>query len=499
MHQQSKTEFHKPSLLMAVLPILLTIVLVMIQLFVYQDGSPHIPLAIGALITSVFGYFRGYAWKDMQEGMLNVIHTALPAIFILYVIGMIIGTWIAAGTVPYMVYYGLQVLSPGYFLAAACIICSVVSLCTGTSWGTTGTMGLALMGIGEGLGVPAHMTAGAVVSGAFFGDKMSPLSDTTNFAPAVVGTDLYTHIKNMMPVTVPAMLIALVAYTYVGFDFAGGEINQEALNVIVVTLQQEFSLGVWLLIPAVAVMYLALSKKPALPGLFAGAVLGGIAAMLFQGDSLHDVFNTMLNGYRSDTGVAAVDSLLSKGGLMSMNWSVTLIIAALAFGGVLEKTRCLETILETILKFATSNTRLLLSSLASALGVHIATGENYLAQSLPGRMFAPAYRGRGLHVSNLSRTMEDAGTLSAPLIPWSSGAVFVAATLGVATLSYLPWAIACWASLLIDVVWAVTGWFVPKATEDDIDLWAEQEADVLVGDELMTGSEYRNDIQTSSV
>ncbi|WP_368186225.1 Na+/H+ antiporter NhaC [Aestuariibius sp. HNIBRBA575] len=479
----------KPSFMMALLPLLLAVILVAMQVFYYGDVSPHVPLALGVVITAAFGWYRGYRWKEMQDGMFNVIHVALPAIFILYTIGMIIGTWIHAGTVPLMIYWGLQVLDPGYFLFAACVICSIVSVATGTSWGTTGTMGLALIGIGEGLGVPMHMTAGAVVSGAFFGDKMSPLSDTTNFSPAVVGSNLFTHIRNMLPVTVPAMILALGAYLYFGMRFADGNIDQAKLDATVNTLQGEFNLNFLVLLPAVVVTFLAVTKKPALPGLFSGVLVGGLCAMVFQGAGLHDIYNTVLNGYSSDTGVAEVDSLLSKGGIMSMNWTVTLILIALAFGGLLEATRCLETILDTILSFAKTQASLLLSALASVFGIQVVTGDVFLAMALPGRMFAPAFRGKGIHTTALSRSMEDAGTLSAPLIPWSAGGVFVAGTLGVATLAYLPWAIACWASLLIDIAYAITGAFIPKATEEDFAEWQERDDAVLIDGEMLPSSQ----------
>ncbi|MFY0596604.1 MAG: Na+/H+ antiporter NhaC [Cognatishimia sp.] len=482
-------QIEKPTLLFALVPLLLTIALVAVQVFYFGDVSPHVPLIIGVLLTAAFGWRRGYRWKDMQDGMFNVIHVALPAIFILYTIGMIIGAWIQAGTVPVMIYYGLLILDPGYFLFAACIICSIVSVATGTSWGTTGTMGLALIGIGEGLGVPMNMTAGAVVSGAFFGDKMSPLSDTTNFSPAVVGSNLFTHIRNMMPVTIPAMLLALAAYLYFGISFADGNIDQAKLDLTVNTLQSEFNLNALVLLPAVVVTFLAIKKMPALPGLFSGVIVGALCAIFIQGAGVHEIFNTILNGYKSETGISEVDSLLSKGGIMSMNWTVTLILIALAFGGLLEATRCLETILDSILKFARTQARLLLSSLASVFGIHIATGDVFLAMALPGRMFAPAFRGKGIHTTALSRTMEDAGTLTAPLIPWSAGGVFVASTLGVATLTYLPWAIACWASLLIDITYAITGLFIPKATEEDVAEWQDRDETVLIDGVMVPGSQ----------
>ena len=485
---EARPTIEKPSLGLAILPLALTIAMVAYQIFVVGDVSPHMQLACGAAATAVLGWYRGYRWKEMQDAMFDVIHVALPAIFILYTIGMIISTWIAAGTVPLLIYYGLQVLSPGYFLVAACIICAFVSVATGTSWGTVGTMGLALVGIGEGLGIPMAMSAGAVISGAYFGDKMSPLSDSTNFAPAVVGTDLFTHIRNMVPVTVPAMLIALGVYAWVGLDFAEGEIDQAAIGQTVSTIADTFVLNPLVLIPALVVMILALRKMPALPGLFAGVVAGAIAAAIFQGASLAEVWSVALYGYKADTGLETVDTLLSKGGVMSMNWTVTLILVALAFGGLLEGTRCLETILQAVLHFARTRAQMMLASLFSVLGLHVSTGDIFLSMALPGRMFAPAFRGKRIHTSVLSRTMEDAGTLMSPLIPWSGGGVFVASTLGVATLAYAPWAIACWVSILIDIVYAVTGAFVPEASDDDVEQWQERDELVLIDGTMVPAS-----------
>ncbi|WMC09844.1 Na+/H+ antiporter NhaC [Oceanimonas pelagia] len=487
-------KIEKPSLFFALAPIVLTIILVAMQVFYYDDVSPHIPLAIGVVITALFGWYRGYKWKDMQEGMFNVIHVGLPAIFIIYIIGMIIGVWIQSGTVPLMIYYGLQVLDPSLFLFSACLLCSVVSVTTGTSWGTTGTMGLALIGIGEGLGVPSYMTAGAVVSGAFFGDKISPLSDTTNLSPAVVGSDLFTHIKNMIPVTLPAMVIALGVYLYVGMSFGDGVIEQTKLDITMQSLESQFSLSPLLLIPAIIVTILAVMKMPAIPGLFTGVIIGAACAMIFQGVTVHEVFNAMLNGYKSNTGVAEVDSLLSKGGVMSMNWTITLILIAFSFGGILESTRCLETILDRIMQFAKTQAKTMLSGLASVFGVHVVTGDVFIAMALPGRMLAPAFRGKGIHVTALSRSMEDAGTLTAPLIPWSSGAVFVTGALGVATLDYLPWAIACWCSLFIDVIYSVTGMFIPKATEEDYLQWQERDEAILIDGVLTSGSQINKSV-----
>ncbi|MFC3286128.1 Na+/H+ antiporter NhaC [Litchfieldella rifensis] len=464
----------KPSLLMAILPIALTIVLLMLQLFVFDDFTPHIPLVLGIMIVGALGWWQGYRWSHMEAGLYKVVSVGLPSMAILMTVGMIIGVWILSGTVPLLIYYGLAILSPGIFLFATCLICAIISLATGTSWGTVGTVGLALIGIGEGLGIPLHLTAGAVVSGAFFGDKMSPLSDTTNLAPAVCGTDLWSHIRGMIATTGPAMLVALALYAWIGTGYAtDAALHSESVAQINATLQETFALSVWLLIPPLVVVILAVRRFPALPSIFSGVLLGGILAVVVQGVSVHDVFNAMQSGYTSDTGIEAVDRLLSKGGIQSMTWVITLVLIALGFGGMLERTRCLEVVLESILKIAKSRFGLVAASTGSAIGTNVVTGDVYLSVALPGRMFAPAYRGRGLSVTNLSRSVEDGGTLVSPLIPWNVGGAFVAGTLGVDTLAYAPVAFACWMSLLFGLLWAATGWFVPKASDEERQRWKD--------------------------
>ena len=298
------SEKNLPSLGLALLPVVLTLGLLALQLFYYGDFTPHIPLVIGLAITSLLGVLRGQKWMDVREGVFHVIHVSMPSVAVLIVVGMIIGTWIASGTVPTLIYYGLTILNPSIFLAAAMILCAVVSLSLGTSWGTIGTVGLALMGIGAGFGVPVYWTAGAVVSGSFFGDKISPLSDTTNLAPAVTGTTVFDHIQNMLPTTVPAMLIALVIYLIAGFALIDSEGSSfDAITAITTELQSQFSIGLVPLLPAVVVIGLALTKNPPLPSLFAGVLAGAAVAIFWQGYGLHDVFAFAQSGYSIDTGI----------------------------------------------------------------------------------------------------------------------------------------------------------------------------------------------------
>ncbi|PWK53895.1 Na+/H+ antiporter NhaC [Pleionea mediterranea] len=469
----------KPSLLVALIPVVLTLIILGVQIFYFGVFEPHIPLAIGLAITSIVGIKLGLKWKDIEEGIFHVIHVALPSVSVLITVGMIIGVWIASGTVPSIIYYGLKVLSPEWFLAAGMIICAVVSVSLGTSWGTVGTVGLALMGIGEGFDIPMYWTAGAVVSGAFFGDKISPLSDTTNLAPAVTGTNVFDHIKNMMPTTVPAMLIALMIYIFVGFMVIDVEsVSFEKINGITSALNENFYISGWVLLPALVVMALAMKKYPPIPSLFAGVVVGGLTAMIAQGQGLSDVFNFANNGYAIETGISEIDSLLNRGGIQSMMWTISLILIALGFGGALEKTGCLQSIISAIKSKVHSFAGTQTAAIGTAFSTNLVAGDPYLSIALPGRMYAPVYRGMGYSTLNLSRGVEEGGTLMSPLIPWNAGGAYVisALGLGVATgnienLLYIPLAFACWLAPVIGVFYAVTGFFSPKASEEEIKQW----------------------------
>lgn len=466
---------HKPSFWLACLPIALTFAVLGVQLFYFKNFTPHIPLAIGVAVTALIGWLRGYRWHDMEDGIMHVVRLGLQSVGILIIVGMIIGIWIASGTVPYLIKLGLSLISPELFLAASVLICAVVSVSLGTSWGTTGTVGLALMGIGNGFDIPMYWTAGAVVSGAFFGDKMSPLSDTTNLAPAVTGVDLFAHIRNMLPTTIPAMLIALVIYLVAGFNLIGDQqVDFARINTIIGGLDQHFELSWTLLLPLVVTIGLALKKMPALPTLFAGALLGLATAMLSQGVGLQQAFEFMFSGYQIDTGVREIDSLLNRGGIQSMTWVITLMLVALAFGGVLERTGCLEVIVEKILSRSNSFGAMQSSAIATSAMTNVIGGDPYLSIALPGRMFAPAYKAKGYSALNLSRATEEGGTLISPLIPWNAGGAVVITALGLGiaegntiNLLYIPLAFACWMSPLIGMAYGYLGWFSPRLSAEE--------------------------------
>jgi len=487
----------KPSLALALTPVVLTLVAIAVQIFYFGDFTPHIPLAVGLAITSLVGVKLGLKWKRIEEGVFHVIHVSLPSVSVLICVGMIIGVWIASGTVPSLIYYGLTLISPAYFLAAAMILCSIVSVSLGTSWGTVGTIGLALMGIGAGFDIPMYWTAGAVVSGAFFGDKVSPLSDTTNLAPAVTGTDVFSHIKNLLPTTIPSMLIALGIYLFAGFSMIDDQTASfDRINTITAALDESFLISPWLLLPAVLVIILAVKRMPPIPSLFAGVLAGGATAMIVQGVGLHEVVSFANYGYSIETGVEAMDSLLNRGGIQSMMWTISLILIALGFGGALEKTRCLETIIQAIMSKVTSFKGVQTSAMLTSFSTNLVAGDPYLSIALPGRMYAPTYRGLGYSTLNLSRAIEEGGTLMSPLVPWNAGGAFVISVLGlgiadgnVENLLYIPLAFACWISPIIGITYAQLGMFSPKATDEERAMWQEQNEAIATRSDLGAAAE----------
>jgi NhaC family Na+:H+ antiporter len=399
--------------------------------------------------------------------MVHGITLAMGAILILMVVGTMIGTWITGGIVPSMIYYGLKVLSPGIFLVATLIICSIVSLGTGSSWSTAGTVGVALVGVGQGLGVPVAMVAGAIISGAYFGDKMSPLSDTTNLAPAVAGTDLFSHIRHMVYTTGPGYIIAIILYGLLGTRFSGGGMRAENIEVILSTIKSSFFIHPILLLPPLLVIVMVVKKIPPLPALLGGTALGGIFALVAQSKPLAEVIQAAQSGYVSQSGVKMVDDLLTRGGLESMMSTVALIICALSFGGIMEKTGMLEVLARALLKRVKRTGSLVATTIFSCIGLNAIASDQYIAIVVPGRMYKNAFDERGLHPKNLSRCLEDSGTLTSPLIPWNSCGAFMGATLGVNPLLYLPYAFLNLSNPLVSLFYGYTGITMEKVKESD--------------------------------
>lgn len=427
----------KPKLWEAILSFLFLIVVMAVGIAVY-GSDPHVPMLFGTAFVALVALWIGFSWKQIEEGMFNGICAALQAVVILCVIGVLIGVWLLGGVVPTMIYYGLLVMSPSIFLVAALIICSVTSLATGTSWGTAGTIGIALIGVASGLGIPLPIAAGAVISGAYFGDKMSPLSDTTNLAPAMAGTDVFTHAKYMIKPNGIAYVIVLIIYLIIGFSYRGSS-GLDEIEIIKAGLRDSFIINPLFLIPPAVVILSIAFKMPAIPGIFIGVVLGMFCAFA-QGANLGDIFGAGMDGFVSSTGVESIDKLLSTGGLMGMMFSVSLTILAMMFGGIMEKTGQLEVIVSRLVSHVKSTTGLVALTIGTTIVSNATMPEQYISIVVPGRMYAGTYRERGLHPKMLSNALESGGTLSSPLIPWNTCGVFLTATLGVSTFDYAPYA-----------------------------------------------------------
>ncbi len=450
----------------AIVSLVSLVIGIMLSIVVYGT-DPHSPMLLGVLVAGVIGYRAGYAWEVIQDGMLQGIANSLQAIVILLIIGILIGVWILSGVVPTLLYYGLKLLSPEIFLPATLLISAITSLATGTSWGTTGTIGVALMGIGAGLGFPLPIVAGAVLSGAYFGDKMSPLSDTTNLAPAMAGTDIYTHIRHMTYTSGVAFGLTLVIEIVLSLFYGGGEENLAAVQEILAVLDRDFTVGPWHVIPAILVIVCAYRKYPAIPGLVAGILSAVVLGLIFESVSYPELLESSYAGYASNTGNEAVDSLLTKGGFTSMLYAVSIVICAMMFGGIMEQTNQLKVIVDRILRMAKSTASLITSTVLTCLGANLVLCDQYMAIVMGGRMYAQAYRDRGLHAKNLSRAVEDSATVTANLVPWNSGGAYQAATLGVATLAYLPFNFFCWLSPLVTLFFGWTGWTIALADESE--------------------------------
>ena len=448
-------EKRDPYLWEALISILGLVIFISLAILRYESDA-HVPILLGVLVAAVIGLRAGYTWKDIETGMLNGITNSLQAIVILAIIGILIGVWILSGVVPTLLYYGLKILHPKIFLPAALIICSITSLATGTSWGTTGTIGIALIGIGGGLGFPLPLVAGAVLSGAYFGDKMSPLSDTTNMAPAMVGTDLYTHIKHMSFTTGASYGITLVIEFIIGIFYSGGQANLESVNQILTGIDAQFSVNPLLLLPPLIVMVLAFRKIPAVPGIVIGILAAAILGVIFQRNTFGDLLSAAYGGYASNSGVEAVDNLLTKGGFESMMYTVSLVICAMMYGGIMEKTNQLRVVVSVILKKAQSAGSLITATILTAIGSNMILCDQYMAIVMTGKMYAQSYKDQGLHPKNLSRAIEDSATVTANLVPWNSGGAYQAATLGVPTIAYLPFNFFCWLTPIVSMLY---GWF----------------------------------------
>lgn len=441
----------------AFIPIIALILLLGTNVYLFGDdtlsGSNQLALILAAMVGALVSIRIGIGWDELEGGIVKSISSAMPAILILLMIGALAGTWMISGIVPAMIYYGLQILNPTIFLFAACIVCAIVSLATGSSWSTVATVGIALLGIGKALGLHEGWVAGAVISGAYFGDKMSPLSDTTNLAPAMAGTDLITHIKYMALTTIPSFSIALLIYLGMGFA-SSGEASFTDIEPVLAALDSSFNISPWLFLVPAAVILMIVKRIPAMPALLIGALLGGVFALIFQpqiinqisgieGDTLKSSYVAIAKALYTDVSVTTensmVNDLLSTSGMAGMLNTIWLILCAMVFGGVMEAGGLLTRITQAVISLAHSTGALIASTTGTCIFFNVTASDQYLAIVVPGRMYAETYKERGLKPENLSRTLEDSGTVTSVLVPWNTCGATQASVLGVATLAYAPY------------------------------------------------------------
>lgn len=475
------SEPRQASLLESLIPIMSLIFMLGFSVFFFESdsssGPNQIALIIAAAIGSMVAIKIGHTWSNILESMVASISTAMGALLIFLCVGALIGTWLISGTVPTLIFYGLELLNPKIFYPAACLICAVAALATGSSWTVAGTLGVALIAVSIGLNLSPAIAAGAIISGAYFGDKMSPLSDTTNLAPAVTGTDLFAHIKHMAWTTTPSFLMALVIFMILGFG-VDSDIEDSTIILLTETLDATFNITLLALLPLLVVFLMAIRKVPALPTILFGAILGGVMAFFLQPEAviifadsndlpptlslIKGIWLALATGYTSATGIPEIDSLLSRGGMQSMLNTMWLVISAMSFSAVLEHAGMLKTIISSSLKAAKSTGSLISTVILSCISINIVCADQYISIVLAGKMFKAEFKKRNLDPKNLSRVIEDSGTLTAPLVPWNTCGAYMAATLGVPTFTYLPYVFFNLINPVISMIYGFTGFTIEK-------------------------------------
>lgn len=448
----------KPSLLDALIPVIVLIGMLAGTVYVFgldSFGPNQVAMIMAAAVAAMIGIKNGHRWADIERGMIETISLSMQSILILLMVGSLIGSWILAGTVPSMIYYGVQLMSPDYFYLSACVVCALLGFSIGSSWTVAGTLGIGLMGIAAALNLSLPISAGAIISGAYFGDKLSPLSETTNLAAAVTSNNLFEHIQHMLWTTVPGFAITLILFFILGIG-SGSNVVISEIVALQEAMQQTFTINLFMLLPMILLLVMAVKKLPALSTLICGTVVGCLFAIVFQWDAVialaddqslapaaaafKGLFTSMYQGYTSITGNEAMDTLLSKGGMANMLTTIGLVINAMAFGGAMAKTGLLERLVEAALSRVKTAGGLISATVGTCFGTNILAADQYLAVVIPGQMFVKSYEQRELKTINLSRTLEDSGTLTSALVPWNTCGAYMSATLGVSTFLYAPFA-----------------------------------------------------------
>jgi NhaC family Na+:H+ antiporter len=459
------------SLTLALTPLLLLVILLGINVFYFGDasldGSNQFILLIGGFLAALVGFYQKVSYEDMMDAVSNNLKSTSGSLLILLMVGALSGSWLISGIIPSMIFYGIKILNPTVFLAASVVICALISIATGSSWTTSATVGIALIGVGNAMGVPVGMTAGAIISGAYFGDKMSPLSDTTNLAPVMAGGELFIHIRYMTYTTIPSILITLIVFIVLSLGLeVNGAVETASLNA---AIQERFFISPILFIVPVLVVLMIVKKTPPLIALLAGTLLGGVVALIFQPSLVASItganslnfengYKGMLTAFTTDVSIStsneALNDLFNSGGMAGMLGTIWLIVCAMVFGGVMEAIGALNRITQSLLSLAQSTFGLFASTVASCLAINLTASDQYLAIVVPGKMFSKAYKDRGLAPENLSRTLEDSGTVTSALIPWNTCGAYHSSVLGVPVFEYFIFAVFNYVSPFVTLTFA---------------------------------------------
>tara|TARA_B100001540_G_scaffold49940_2_gene45029 strand:- start:4226 stop:5692 length:1467 start_codon:yes stop_codon:yes gene_type:complete len=478
----------KISFLLATTPIILLVILLILNVVLYGDntlgGSNQMALLLSGALAVIIGIYYKVKWKRIIEGISESIKSIIPAMIMLLLIGSLSGTWLISGIIPTMIYYGLKILNPDIFLFATAIITAIISVSTGSSWSTIATVGLALLSIGTAIGLPVGIICGAIISGAYFGDKMSPLSETTNMASGLTGVDLFKHIKHMMYTTIPSFIITIILFLFIGFYYKT-DISDEQINLALNLISNNFVITPWLFIIPIIVIYIIIKRTPAIPALFLGTLLGAFAAIILQTDIVIQVsgltentfmaqYKGVLNAMVGDVNFSSINdqinnifkineanrsNLLKSSGMLGMMNTILLMICAMIFSGSIQATGILKSIADPITAYAKTEGGLIATTASSCIFFNITTSDQYMSIVVPSRMFAKSYKDKGLSPENLSRTLEDSGTMTSVLIPWNSCGATQSAVLGVATISYLPF---CFFNLISPIMTITYGYLSIK-------------------------------------
>lgn len=457
----------QPNIWHSLVPIVGTALLIGVGFGVYKIRVEAL-LVTATILTALLAVWLGLGWKEIQSGMLQSIMKGMPAMLIVVVVGALIGSWLAAGTIPMIIYYGLGLISPKMFLVTASVATGIVSVLTGTGYGTIGTIGVAFMGIAHGLGIPPGQAAGALVAGAYLGDKVSPFAANANFAVAIARVNIYDHIRHCLWTTVPAFALGLIIYAVVGLssDVVAGA-SLAADDEVRQALAKHFVFSPWLLLPPVVTLGLASRNLPVMPGMLLSVAVAVALAIFVQGLPLVDALNITVSGFKPATGLPLVDKLLAQGGMEAMMRVTLIALAAFAFSGVLQKAGLLEPVLKLLFKFTTNTRRLVAATVGSCVVVELMTGAAFVTILLPTELFGPVYRKMGLAGKNLSRVVGDSGIVGVPLIPWSIAGAFMSGALGVPVTAYAPWAIFCYAGIGFTLLAGFTGFTMAPLKRDD--------------------------------